>query len=273
MKNKLNVGRRKNNNGQINLKSKGEFREDLIEGRNAVIEALKSDNSKTIEQIFIAEGSISGSSKVIIAKAKEKNIVIKKVDRKKLDKISETGAHQGVIAQVTPYKYYEVDDILEYAKKKGEPPFIIILDEIEDPHNFGSIIRTAEICGVHGIIISKRRNVGVTPVVYKSSAGAVEYMRICKVTNLNNTIEKLKERNIWIYGADMSGQSYCFNIDFSGAVALVIGSEGRGISKLIKEKCDMLVKIPMMGNIASLNASVAGGILMYEILKQKIKSD
>ncbi|MCI1995290.1 MAG: 23S rRNA (guanosine(2251)-2'-O)-methyltransferase RlmB [Clostridium luticellarii] len=273
MKNKLNVGRRKNNNGQINLKSKGEFREDLIEGRNAVIEALKSDNSKTIEQIFIAEGSISGSSKVIIAKAKEKNIVIKKVDRKKLDKISETGAHQGVIAQVTPYKYYEVDDILEYAKKKGEPPFIIILDEIEDPHNFGSIIRTAEICGVHGIIISKRKNVGVTPVVYKSSAGAVEYMRICKVTNLNNTIEKLKERNIWIYGADMSGQSYCFNIDFSGAVALVIGSEGRGISKLIKEKCDMLVKIPMMGNIASLNASVAGGILMYEILKQKIKSD
>lgn len=273
MKNKLNAGRRKNNNGQINLKSKGEFREDLIEGRNAVIEALKSDNSKTIEQIFIAEGSISGSSKVIIAKAKEKNIVIKKVDRKKLDKISETGAHQGVIAQVTPYKYYEVDDILEYAKKKGEPPFIIILDEIEDPHNFGSIIRTAEICGVHGIIISKRRNVGVTPVVYKSSAGAVEYMRICKVTNLNNTIEKLKERNIWIYGADMSGQSYCFNIDFSGAVALVIGSEGRGISKLIKEKCDMLVKIPMMGNIASLNASVAGGILMYEILKQKIKSD
>lgn len=273
MKNKLNVGRRKNNNGQINLKSKGEFREDLIEGRNAVIEALKSDNSKTIEQIFIAEGSISGSSKVIIAKAKEKNIVIKKVDRKKLDKISETGAHQGVIAQVTPYKYYEVDDILEYAKKKGEPPFIIILDEIEDPHNFGSIIRTAEICGVHGIIISKRRNVGITPVVYKSSAGAVEYMRICKVTNLNNTIEKLKERNIWIYGADMSGQSYCFNIDFSGAVALVIGSEGRGISKLIKEKCDMLVKIPMMGNIASLNASVAGGILMYEILKQKIKSD
>lgn len=273
MKNKLNAGRRKNNNGQINLKSKGEFREDLIEGRNAVIEALKSDNSKTIEQIFIAEGSISGSSKVIIAKAKEKNIVIKKVDRKKLDKISETGAHQGVIAQVTPYKYYEVDDILEYAKKKGEPPFIIILDEIEDPHNFGSIIRTAEICGVHGIIISKRRNVGITPVVYKSSAGAVEYMRICKVTNLNNTIEKLKERNIWIYGADMSGQSYCFNIDFSGAVALVIGSEGRGISKLIKEKCDMLVKIPMMGNIASLNASVAGGILMYEILKQKIKSD
>ncbi|MHC6178358.1 23S rRNA (guanosine(2251)-2'-O)-methyltransferase RlmB [Clostridium sp. JNZ X4-2] len=257
----------------MNLKNASESREDLIEGRNAVIEALKSDNNKTIEQIFIAEGSISGSSKVIMAIAKEKNIVVKKVDRKKLDKISETGAHQGVIAQITPYKYYEVDDVLEYAEKKGESPFIIILDEIEDPHNFGSIIRTAEICGVHGIIIPKRRNVGVTPTVYKSSAGAIEYMRICKVTNLNNTIEKLKEKNIWIYGADMNGQSYCFDIDFSGAVALVIGSEGKGLSKLIKEKCDMLVKIPMLGNIASLNASVAGGILMYEILKQKIKSD
>lgn len=273
MKNKTDVVKYKNKSKQMNLKNESESREDLIEGRNAVIEALKSDNSKTIEQIFIAEGSISGSSKVIMAIAREKNIVVKKVDRKKLDKISETGAHQGVIAQVTPYNYYEVDDVLEYAKKKGEPPFIIILDEIEDPHNFGSIIRTAEICGVHGIIIPKRRNVGITPTVYKSSAGAIEYMRICKVTNLNNTIEKLKEKNIWVYGADMSGQSYCFDIDFSGAVALVIGSEGRGISKLIKEKCDMLVKIPMLGNIASLNASVAGGILMYEILKQKIKSD
>lgn len=273
MKNKTDVVKYKNKSKQMNLKNESESREDLIEGRNAVIEALRSDNSKTIEQIFIAEGSISGSSKVIMAIAKEKNIVVKKVDRKKLDKISETGAHQGVIAQVTPYNYYEVDDVLEYAKKKGEPPFIIILDEIEDPHNFGSIIRTAEICGVHGIIIPKRRNVGITPTVYKSSAGAIEYMRICKVTNLNNTIEKLKEENIWVYGADMSGQSYCFDIDFSGAVALVIGNEGRGISKLIKEKCDMLVKIPMLGNIASLNASVAGGILMYEILKQKIKSD
>ncbi len=273
MKNKFNVKKYKDISKKANLNDKSNFREDLIEGRNAVIEALKSDNGKTIEQIFIAEGSISGSSKVIIAMAKEKNIVVKRVDRRKLDKISETGAHQGVIAQVTPYKYCEAEDILEYAKKKGEPPFIIVLDEIEDPHNFGSIIRTAEICGVHGIIISKRRNVGITPAVYKSSAGAVEYMKICKVTNLNNIIEKLKKRNIWVYGADMNGQSYCFDVDFNGAVALVIGSEGRGISKSIKEKCDMLVKIPMYGNIASLNASVAGGILMYEILKQRIKSD
>lgn len=273
MKNKFNVKKYKDISKKANLNDKSNFREDLIEGRNAVIEALKSDNGKTIEQIFIAEGSISGSSKVIIAMAKEKNIVVKRVDRRKLDKISETGAHQGVIAQVTPYKYCEAEDILEYAKKKGEPPFIIVLDEIEDPHNFGSIIRTAEICGVHGIIVSKRRNVGITPAVYKSSAGAVEYMKICKVTNLNNIIEKLKKRNIWVYGADMNGQSYCFDVDFNGAVALVIGSEGRGISKSIKEKCDMLVKIPMYGNIASLNASVAGGILMYEILKQRIKSD
>jgi 23S rRNA (guanosine2251-2'-O)-methyltransferase len=273
MKNKFNVKKYKDISKKANLNDKSNFREDLIEGRNAVIEALKSDNGKTIEQIFIAEGSISGSSKVIIAMAKEKDIVVKRVDRRKLDKISETGAHQGVIAQVTPYKYCEAEDILEYAKKKGEPPFIIVLDEIEDPHNFGSIIRTAEICGVHGIIISKRRNVGITPAVYKSSAGAVEYMKICKVTNLNNIIEKLKKRNIWVYGADMNGQSYCFDVDFNGAVALVIGSEGRGISKSIKEKCDMLVKIPMYGNIASLNASVAGGILMYEILKQRIKSD
>ncbi len=263
MKNKFNVKKYKDISKKANLNDKSNFREDLIEGRNAVIEALKSDNGKTIEQIFIAEGSISGSSKVIIAMAKEKNIVVKRVDRRKLDKISETGAHQGVIAQVTPYKYCEAEDILEYAKKKGEPPFIIVLDEIEDPHNFGSIIRTAEICGVHGIIVSKRRNVGITPAVYKSSAGAVEYMKICKVTNLNNIIEKLKKRNIWVYGADMNGQSYCFDVDFNGAVALVIGSEGRGISKSIKEKCDMLVKIPMYGNIASLNASVAGGILMY----------
>lgn len=266
MKNKIDVGRYVNDDNNI-------LREDLVEGRNAVIEALKSDNGKTIEQIFVAGRNVSGSLKVIIAMAKEKNIIIKKVDRKKLDRISETGNHQGVIAQVTPYKYFELEDILEYARRKGELPFIVILDEIEDPHNFGSIIRTAEICGVHGIIIPRRRNVGVTPAVYKSSAGAVEYMRICKVANLNNTIQKLKEKNIWVYGADMSGQSYCFDVDFKGAVALVIGSEGKGISKSIKEKCDILVKIPMQGNIASLNASVAGGILMYEILKQRIKSD
>lgn len=244
-----------------------EAREDLIEGRNAVIEALKGD--RTIENILVAKGDMTGSISKIMAIAREKNIVIKEVDRKKLDSMSATGVHQGVMAIVTPYKYYSIDDILDYADKKGEKPFIVILDEIEDPHNLGSIIRTAETCGVHGIIIPKRRNVGITPTVYKTSAGAIEYMRVAKVGNVNKAIDMIKERGVWVYGADMDGEAYCYQTDFSGAVALVIGSEGRGISKLTKEKCDGLVKIPMVGNITSLNVSVAAGIMMYEVLKQK----
>jgi 23S rRNA (guanosine2251-2'-O)-methyltransferase len=245
------------------------IREDLIEGRNAVIEALKGD--RTIEQILVAKGDVEGSINVILGLAKEKRIVVKEVDRKKLDSISETGVHQGVIAYVTPYRYYELEDMLEFARIKNEKPFIIILDEIEDPHNLGSIIRTAEVCGVHGIIIPKRRNVGMTPTVYKSSAGAVQYMRIAKVANINNVIDKLKDKGIWIYGADMDGKEYCFETNFDGPVALVIGSEGRGISKLTKEKCDVLVKIPMKGQINSLNASVAGAIMMYEVMKKRVK--
>ena len=247
-----------------------EIREDIIEGRNAVIEALKSN--KTIEKVMVAKGDLEGSIKIIISLAKEKGIVINEVDRKKLDSISQTRAHQGVIAFTTPYQYCAVEDIIRYAKQKEEEPFIVILDEIEDPHNFGSILRTAEVCGVHGVIIPKRRNVGVTPTVYKTSAGAVEYMKISKVTNINNVIDKLKEKGIWIYGADMCGNDYCFDVSLSGPIALVIGSEGGGISKLTKSKCDVLVKIPMLGNITSLNASVAGGMLMYEILKQRMKS-
>lgn len=246
-----------------------QVREDIVEGRNAVIEALRSD--RTIDQILIAQGDVQGSINVVLGLAKEKGIVIKEVDRRKLDQISETGAHQGVIAMVTPYKYFEVEDILREAEKRGESPFIVILDEIEDPHNFGSIVRTAEVCGVHGIIIPKRRNVGVTPTVFKTSAGAVEHMKIAKVTNINSVIEVLKEKGIWIYGADMDGKSYCFDVEFTGGTALIIGSEGRGMSKLTKDKCDVLVKIPMMGKITSLNASVAGGIMMYEVLKQKVK--
>jgi 23S rRNA (guanosine2251-2'-O)-methyltransferase len=222
---------------------------------------------------MVAKGDVSGSINVILALAKEKKIVVKEVDRKKLDQITQTGSHQGVIAQVTPFKYSEVEDILGYAKKKGEVPFLVILDEIEDPHNLGSLIRTAETCGVHGIIIPKRRNVGVTPVVYKTSAGACEYMRIAKVANINAVIDKLKEKGIWIYGADMNAKNYCFDTDMKGPAALVVGSEGRGISKLTLSKCDVLVKIPMAGRISSLNASVAGGILMYEILKQRMQSD
>lgn len=245
-----------------------EVREDLIEGRNAVIEALKSE--RTIESILVAKGNVTGSLTKILAMGKEKGIVIKEVDRKKLDTMSVTGTHQGVIAIVTPYKYFEIEEILKCAEEKDEKPFILVLDEIEDPHNLGSIIRTAEICGVHGIIIPKRRNVGITPTVYKTSAGAIEYMKIAKVSNINASIDTLKQRGLWVYGADMDGKEYCFQSKFSGAVALVIGSEGKGISKLTKEKCDALVKIPMVGNITSFNASVAAGIMMYEVLKQKL---
>lgn len=261
--------RRENDNKFSSNTNEKTFREDLIEGRNAVIEVLRSE--RTVEQILVANGDVSGSINMILALAKEKKIVIKHVDRKKLDQLSQTGAHQGVIAQITPYNYCDIDDIINYAEEKGEKPFIVILDEIEDPHNFGSIIRTAETCGVHGIIIPKRRNVGLTPAVYKASVGAIEHMKIAKITNINSAIDKLKERGIWVYGADMNGENYCYDIDFRGAVALIIGSEGKGILKLTKNKCDVLVKIPMVGNISSLNASVAGGILMYEVLKQKIK--
>ncbi|WP_097028504.1 23S rRNA (guanosine(2251)-2'-O)-methyltransferase RlmB [Clostridium peptidivorans] len=242
--------------------------ENILEGRNAVIEALKADT--TIEQVLVAKGDTKGSINLILSLAREKKIVVKEVDRKKLDSISETGSHQGVIAYKTPYKYCDVVDILNYAKEKGEKPFIVILDEIEDPHNFGAIIRTAEVSGVHGIIISKRRSVGVTPTVYKSSAGAVEHVKIAKVSNINSTIDELKENGIWVYGADIKGEQYCYEANLEGSIALIIGSEGKGMSKLTQEKCDVLIKIPMLGRVNSLNASVAGGILMYEILKQRL---
>lgn len=245
-----------------------EIREDLVLGRNAVIEALKSNT--TIEYISVAKGDLEGSIKVVLGLAKEKNVIVKEVDRRNLDQMCGGASHQGVIAKVTPFKYSEVTDIINRAKRKGENPFIVILDEIEDPHNLGSIIRTAELCGVHGIIIPKRRNVGVTPTVYKCSAGAIEHMRIAKVTNINATIDQLKEEGIWIYGADIDGKDFSYNTNFSGPCALVIGSEGRGISKLTLKKCDVLVKIPMIGKINSLNASVAGGIMMYEVLKGRL---
>lgn len=244
------------------------LREDLVLGRNAVIEVLKSDS--TIEYLCVSKGELEGSIKVILSLAKDKGVVIKEADRRKLDAMCGGANHQGVIAKVTPFKYSEVADILDLAKKKGEQPFVIILDEIEDPHNLGSIIRTAELCGAHGIIIPKRRNVGVTPTVYKCSAGAIEHMKIAKVTNINATIDGLKESGIWIYGADIEGKDYSYNVDFSGPCALIIGSEGRGISKLTLKKCDVLVKIPMIGKINSLNASVAGGIMMYEVLKGRL---
>lgn len=244
------------------------MREDIVLGRNGVIEALKA--KITVEQILISKGEKEGSIVKIMALAKEKGVVIKEVDRKKLDSLSQGESHQGVVAMVTPFRYSEIQDILDRAKEREESPFIIILDEIEDPHNLGSIIRTAELCGAHGIIIPKRRNVGVTPTVYKTSAGAVNYMKIAKVSNINNTIDELKKENIWVYGADGEAENFSYNVDFKGAVALVIGSEGIGISKLTREKCDVMVKIPMVGKVNSLNASVAGGILMYEVLKSRL---
>ena len=245
-----------------------EEREDLIAGRNAVTEAIKGD--RTIDALYVAKGQTEGSINSIISLAKEKKLVIKEVDKKKLDSLCGGVVHQGVAVRVTPFKYCEVADILSLAKEKGEEPFIVILDEIEDPHNLGSIIRTAELCGVHGIIIPKRRNVGVTSTVYKSSVGAVEHMKVAKVTNINQVIDELKEEGIWVYGADIAGVEYSYEVNFSGPCALIIGSEGRGISKLTLKKCDKLVKIPMVGKINSLNASVAGGIMMYEVLKGRL---
>ncbi|MBE6063556.1 MAG: 23S rRNA (guanosine(2251)-2'-O)-methyltransferase RlmB [Clostridium butyricum] len=251
-------------------KSIVEEREDIIIGRNAVIEALKNDN-RTIETLYISNNKLEGSINTIVGMAKEKRIIIKEVDKRKLDAMCDGETHQGVIAKVTPFKYSEVSDILDLAKERGEAPFIIILDEVEDPHNLGSIARTAELFGVHGIIIPKRRSASVTATVYKSSVGAIEHVKVAKVTNLNTTIDFLKEQGIWIYGADIRAEEYSYEVDYSGPCALVIGNEGKGISKLTVQKCDKLIKIPMVGKINSLNASVAGGIMMYEVLKGRLK--
>lgn len=242
--------------------------DNLIIGRNAVLEFLKS--GREIENILVAKGEREGSITRIIALAREKGIVIKNVDRKKLDFMSAGANHQGVAANVPAHNYSTVEDILEYAEKRNEEPFLIICDEIEDSHNLGAIIRTAEACGAHGIIIPKRRNAGLNFVVAKTSCGALEYVKVARVSNLNSTIEKLKKQNIWVYAADMDGQPWC-KTDFSGGVALVVGNEGSGISKLVKENCDVTVSLPMMGRINSLNVSVAAGILMYEVARQRLK--
>ncbi|OPJ60611.1 23S rRNA (guanosine(2251)-2'-O)-methyltransferase RlmB [Clostridium oryzae] len=259
----------KNKNDKTDRREKDYIDENIIQGRNAIIEAIKS--GKTIESILIAKGEREGNINVIYALAKEKDIVIKEVDKRKLDALCGQGSHQGVVAKTTPYSYCELEDILKVAEEKGEDPFIIILDEIEDPHNMGSIIRSAEIFGAHGIVIPKRRNVGVTPSVYKSSVGAVEYIKIAKVTNVNSAIDNLKSKGIWVYGCHMEGSVSSDKVNLNGPVALVVGNEGKGISRLTKEKCDVLVKIPMAGKINSLNASVAAGIMMYEVLKSRLK--
>ncbi len=240
---------------------------DIIFGRNPVMEILKSE-SRTVDRLYAAKGDNKGSINKILGIAKDKGIRVEYEDRKRLDEISGGENHQGVIAYVSPYSYKEIDDIFKTAEKEGKPPFILLLDNLEDMHNFGAIIRTAECAGVHGIIIPKRRSVSVNSFTAKASAGAVEFMNIVKVSNLNAAIKELKERGVWVYGADMDG-SYYYETDLTGPVALVIGSEGKGISRLVKENCDGIVKIPMNGKINSLNASVAAGILIYEIVKQR----
>ncbi len=242
---------------------------DQVEGRNAVRELLNS--GRDINKIFIQKGERHGSILEIIAKAKERKLLIQEVDKNKLDQMAQSDNHQGVIAIVPPYDYCDVDDILDYAKSKNENPFILILDGIEDPHNMGSIIRTAECCGVHGIIIPKRRSCSVNSTVNKTSAGAVEYMKIARVTNLNDTIKYLKENDVWIYGTDMNGSKYYTDEKYNGGVGIVIGSEGYGMSDLVKKNCDFLIKIPMKGKINSLNASVSAGIVMYEVMNQRLK--
>lgn len=241
--------------------------EDIIEGRNSVLEVLASD--RDINKILVQKGERHGSINKIIAIAKEKRIVTVETEKSKLDMMSETKNHQGVIAIVPPFNYCEVEDILNLAKTKNEDPFIVMLDGIEDPHNLGSIIRTAETAGVHGIIIPKRRAASVNATVSKTSAGAVEHMKIARVNNLNDTIRYLKEEGLWIFGTDMETKTEYYNQDLKGPICIVIGSEGFGMSKLVKENCDGLVKIPMKGKITSLNASVSAGIVIYEALKQR----
>jgi len=237
-----------------------------VVGRNPVLEILKTD--REIEKLYILKGELQGSINKIIGIAKDRNIVIQQVDKNKLDSLSEGNAHQGVVALVTSYSYSNIEDILNRAREGNQPPFIVILDGLEDPHNLGSIIRTAECAGVHGVIIPKRRSAQINQTVYKSSAGAVEHMLVAKVNNISNTIEELKDKGLWIYGADMNGTDYHFNTSLEGAIGLVIGNEGKGLSKLVKEKCDILVKIPMLGKISSLNASNAASILIYEVVRQ-----
>lgn len=240
---------------------------DVLVGRNCVREALKS--GRTIDSIIIAKGNKNGSLGEIITLAKNKGIPVKEADSKKLDFLSKNGVHQGIIAMVACKEYVNIDDIFKTAEERSENPFIIILDEIEDPHNLGAIIRTAECTGVHGIIIPKRRSVGLSYAVGKSSAGAVEYVNVARVTNLSATIEELKQRGVWVLGADMDGiPSQQF--DLKGSIAIVIGNEGKGIGRLIRSKCDGIVSLPMKGNINSLNASVAAGILMYDVCRQRI---
>ena len=244
------------------------YEEFTIEGRNAVIEAFRS--GKPIDKVFILDGCQDGPMVTIRREAKKKDVMIKYVTKERLDQMSETGKHQGVIAYAAAYEYAEVSDILEKAKEKGEDPFIFILDNIEDPHNLGAIIRTANLAGAHGVIIPKNRAVGLTATVAKASAGALNYTPVAKVTNLSQTIEELKKEGLWFVCADMDGE-IMYRQNLTGPIGLVIGNEGEGVGRLVKSKCDLVARIPMQGDIDSLNASVAAGVLGYEIVRQRLQ--
>jgi len=242
--------------------------ESKIEGRNAVIEAFRA--GKPIDKVYILDGCQDGPVLTIKREARKGDTMIKYVAKERLDQLSETGKHQGVIAVAAAYEYSEVEDILENAKNKGEDPFIFLLDNIEDPHNLGAIIRTANLAGAHGVIIPKNRAVGLTATVARTSAGALNYTPVAKVTNLSKTIEELKEKGLWFVCADMGGESM-YKLNLKGPIGLVIGNEGDGVSRLVKEKCDFVASIPMKGDIDSLNASVATGVLAYEIVRQRLQ--
>ena len=244
------------------------FHENYIEGRNAVLEAYRS--GKTIDKLFVLDGCQDGPVKSITREARKHDSIINYVSKERLDQLSETGKHQGVIAVSAAYSYAEVEDILQIARDKGEAPFVFILDGIEDPHNLGAIIRTANLAGAHGVILPKRRAVGLTPTVAKTSAGAINYTPVAKVTNISNTIKELKDQGMWFVCADMGGTEM-YDLNLTGSIGLVIGNEGDGVSKLVKENCDMVASIPMKGDIDSLNASVAAGVLAYEIVRQRLK--
>ena len=244
------------------------YEEMTIEGRNAVMEAFRS--GKTIDRVYVLKGCQDGPINSILREARKHDTLVNFVAKERLDQMSETGKHQGVIASAAAYAYAEVEDMLKLAEEKGEPPFLFLLDDIEDPHNLGAIIRTANLAGAHGVIIPKRRAVGLTATVARTSAGALNYTPVAKVTNLSATIEELKEKGMWFVCADMGGTTM-YNLNLTGPIGLVIGNEGDGVSRLVKEKCDFVASIPMKGEIDSLNASVAAGVLAYEIVRQRLK--
>ena len=260
-----------NNRSGYNQKQKHQEEkqyQDQVEGRNAVIELLES--GRDINKIFVSSGEKNGSINKILAMAKEKRVIVAEVNKNKLEEMAVSDNHQGVIAIVPPFEYCDIDDILDCAKSRNEDPFILILDGIEDPHNLGSIIRTAETAGVHGIIIPKHRAACVNSTVNKVSAGAVQHMKIARVTNISDSINELKEKGLWICGTDILATKYYYEQDYKGAIGIVIGNEGKGMSDKVKKNCDFLVKIPMKGKVTSLNASVSTGIVIYEAVKQRI---